>query len=101
MTKVAVRLKFDLETLNSFSSEISAISAELSELHTDTQDQLKELRTKWNTPAGKEFFEKQNTDWSSTVQDYVKILETLKEMIDYASEQYGEVQRLAEALSIQ
>lgn len=98
---MAARLKYDLDSLGNLSQTIGSLSQELSELHTTIQEQMKQLRQDWDTPAGRKFFETQNTDWSAEVKNYVKILSTLKDMIDYAIGQYDNLKTDAEKISVQ
>lgn len=98
---MVTKLKFNVDELKGFSTRIEQISEDLSKVHTDTQNELKLLQEQWKTPAGEKFFNEQPLDWTSTVEKYISILNTLKSMIDYASEQYQEVQDLAEKVSIQ
>lgn len=97
---MAKRLAFNLEELESFSRTIQDLSTDLQELEQLISSEMIALKTGWDTPAGRAFFEKQDLEWAEEVKHYIQILDTLKEMIDYAHSQYSEVKNTAEKLSV-
>lgn len=94
------RLEFDLERLSAMSEKLEKVAEELSGTGASLQEKMEQLRKGWNTPAGKAFFENQTTSWTDEVEKYIQILQTMKSMIDYASEEYSRVEDLANTLSI-
>lgn len=94
------KLQFDTERLCSMKGDIERAIGNLQTVNKSLQEQMQTLREKWNTPAGKVFFENQNLDWSESVEDYIQVMNTMKEMIEYAILKYEPIQQEAERLSI-
>lgn len=97
---VEAKLVFDLEELERFSAKVAEIQEDLQNLQTTIRTEMETLKAGWNTPAGREFFEKQEYEWAEEVKKYVAILETLHEMIAFAHTQYTEVKETGEKISI-
>ena len=97
---MAAKLVFNLEELERFSAKVAEIQSELQDLQTTIQTEMETLKAGWNTPAGREFFEKQDYEWAEEVKKYVAILETLREMIEFAHTQYSEIKETGEKITI-
>ena len=94
------KLQFDIDRLDTMRQEIEQAVIDLSNMNEALQKEMNELKEKWNTPAGEEFFKEQNLDWSEAVKDYIKVMTDMKEMIDYAISQYEPIQIEAEKITI-
>lgn len=94
------RLEFHLEELQVFSADIEKLEAELQNLSEDIRKEMETLKADWKTPAGKEFFEKQDYQWADEVKKYIGVLETLREMIDFACTKYSEVKEAGEKITV-
>lgn len=77
-------LKFDVDQLKNTKQKCEALRDEIISLKDNLLDGLEELRKDWNTPAGKVFFEEQDTDWTKQVDNYVKITDAISELLGVA-----------------
>lgn len=97
---MADKLKFDLDSLSRFEKSIDNCITELSDINAQVQEQMAKLQLDWQTPRGRQFFAEEKTDWTEQVENYISILKTLKEMIQYAQVEYGNVKATAEGIQI-
>ena len=93
-------LAFHLDELQGFSTTVETLKEELEELSDDIRKEMETLNAGWNTPAGREFFQKQDYQWAAEVKKYIGILETLREMIDFAGSKYSEVKEAGEKITV-
>ena len=94
------RLDYNLDAFTEFSNVVDDKIEELSSQKAKVKESLELLETTWETPAGEKFFAEQATDWLDQVDDYIKILGTLKEMVQYAHTTYSEVTEYGEKLKL-
>lgn len=94
-------LKFDIEQFQIMSSKLRNLAEDLEVLEKDLSGEMDVLREGWETPAGRKFFEQQNTEWSAQVKSYIRTIETLKDMIDYAIEEYSIVEQAVNAVYVE
>lgn len=97
---MAKKVNFNLESLGKLKTKVADLQTDLTEVNTELKKKLEELEKDWQTPAGKEFFEKQKTSWDPEVKNYIKILGTLEEMLSEAIQKYEEIENEANRLSI-
>lgn len=67
---------------------------------TELNGNLEDLRNKWNTPAGRKFFQDLEDDWSDQVAQYTKIVGAVSELLQEAITQYEPVKDAAKNLTI-
>lgn len=92
---MANKLKFDIDMLASFQTEVSNLTSSLKETSAQLTSDMEQLQKDWNTPAGKKFFEENKVDWQEHVDRYVGMLDVLYEMIGAAIREYEEVEAAA------
>lgn len=92
---MANKLKFDIDMLASFQTEVSNLTSSLKETSAQLTSDMEQLQKDWNTPAGKKFFEENKVDWQEHVDRYVEMLDVLYEMIGAAIREYEEVEAAA------
>ena len=88
----ARELKFDIDKIKSMSKKLEDTADDLNKTRNDTIQAIGELKTNWNTTAGKKFFSEVDTDWSSEVDNYIKLIKAVKELLDTASTKYALVE---------
>lgn len=93
-------LKFDIEKLRSTKETCEKLKNTLVNQKTSLISNLEVLRNEWNTPAGKKFFEDQNTDWVAQTGNYINITNAVEELLDTAILQYEKVADEARRLSL-
>ena len=82
-------LAFDTNILSSASTRYKEVSDKLSKLASELNRLLGELSASgWTTPAGSAFSEMVDEDWEKNIQKYTSLLDTLCDILEYASEQY-------------
>lgn len=95
------KFEFDLEQMRSMKTQIDDTAAELTDTKTKLLSSLTELETKWNTPAGKIFFEqKVNTEWVGNVDRYVSILQCISDLVNDAIQQYSQVENEIDSIKL-
>lgn len=96
------KLEFDLDKLRQMKSSIEKTSKDLVATKTALVQSLEDLRRKWNTPAGRKFYEETvNTNWVNNVDRYVGILEAVAELLQEAISNYAEVENEIEKIKLQ
>ena len=53
---------------------------------------LDKLKKDWNTAAGKNFMQNVDTDWTKEVENYIKIIGAVEELLEEAATQYEKVE---------
>lgn len=81
-------LKFDIEKINEMKSKLADTADELRDYKEDVIEALNKLKSKWNTTAGINFMSNVNTDWSSEVDKYIKIIGAVESLLEEAAIQY-------------
>ena len=97
---MASKVNYNLESLGKLKSKVVELQKDLSDVNTELKKKMEELEKDWQTPAGKDFFEKQKTSWDPEVKNYIQILGTLERMLGEAIQIYEDVEREANRLSI-
>ena len=93
-------LKFDIDKLRETIEKCDEIKDTLTKRKTKLIGELEELREKWQTEAGRTFFQDQNTDWEAQVDNYIKITEAISKLLSAAIMEYGNVVSQAKQLNI-
>lgn len=91
-------LKFDVEQIQEMANKTESIANELTDLSQTLQSSVENLRTKWNTPAGKEFFNEVEFEWQPVITKYVSILGGVNEILKEAARIYSQLEDDANAL---
>lgn len=94
------QLKFDTDALSALAAAIESAISDIEEQHRKVEENIASLKVGWNTPAGKSFFEKVDTNWSPEVKNFTDILETLRTMVYNAVNEYADLKEEAEKLKI-
>lgn len=90
-------LKFDVDEIKSMRQKLQGAAADLKDCNDTVKEGIEKLRNEdWKTPAGKKFMENVNTDWSEQVEKYVKVLNTLDELLGVAELDYSAVEEEVE-----
>lgn len=97
---MASELKFDVEQLRETKKKCETMAQELCDTKDKLMDDLERLRKEWKTPAGKNFFAEQDTDWEKQVESYLKITTAVAELLQTAITEYESVERAAKALRL-
>lgn len=92
-------LKFDVEKISKMRKDIEKTASELIELKNTLLNQIEELKNNWQTPAGRKFTEEVDTNWAKQVDQYVKIMNALDELLKVAEENYIEVEEAINQIS--
>lgn len=85
-------LKFDIEKINGMKSKLADTADELRDYKEDVMKALDQLKSDWNTTAGKNFMATVNTDWTSEVDKYIKIIGAVESLLEEAATQYAVVE---------
>lgn len=97
---MAKELHYNLEKLKQIRDETKNIATDLSKLNGELQTALTELRSQWNTPAGKTFFDGIDMDWTAQVDKYIEVTEKMQEVLQEVMECYQEVTEAARKLAL-
>lgn len=81
-------LEYDVAALNAMKKSVDDTCTEVKESKKNLIQNLDSLKTAWNTPAGKKFFQDIDTDWGPKVDKYAAALDTLSQMLESASKSY-------------
>lgn len=93
-------LEFDIEKLKSTKEKCENLATEINDLKDILLEELNQLKKDWNTDAGKVFFAEQDTDWTSQVNKYVEITNTISKLLDTAITNYQELVDDAQRLNL-
>lgn len=97
---MAKTLKFDVEKLRETKTKCEELAQELVQERDKLTRQLETLKANWHTQAGIDFFKKQDLDWESQVNSYIRITEGISQLLACAIEQYSQVEEAAMALRL-
>lgn len=92
-------LKFDVSEIRSMKGKVEETAKDLDELKEKIVQSIEQLRGAWNTPAGKQFLDTVDIDWSQQVDKYIKILETVEELLETAATEYETVEAEAKKIN--
>ena len=93
-------ITFDIDKLRSTKSKCDTTCETLKNRKDELIKKLNDLRQKWDTPSGREFFADQKTDWAAQIDSYVRITGAVSELLDTAIKQYEAVEAEAGRLHI-
>lgn len=85
-------LKFDIEKLNDMKKSLADSANDLETYKEKVLQSLDNLKKDWNTPAGKNFMDNVDTNWTSEVDKYIKIIGAVEKLLDEAATQYAIVE---------
>ena len=85
-------LKFDIEKINDMKKSLSDSSDDLNTYKDKVIQSLDKLKKDWNTAAGKNFMQNVDTDWTKEVENYIKIIGAVEELLEEAATQYAKVE---------
>lgn len=86
------KLKFNTGKLDSTDKAIQDVIDDLNTVSSDLMREVEALKTNWNTPAGREYISKIDTDWSDQVKQYIKVLSAVDELLKAASKEYKKIE---------
>ena len=90
--KTNVDLAFNTSVLRNCGVEYADIAMELRKMATDLDNCLKDLKENgWTTPAGTAFHEMTEVNWQENIKKYAALLDTLKEILYNAANQYDDL----------
>ena len=89
-----------MEKLRETKAKYEEIAQELAQERDKLTKQLDTLKADWHTQAGIDFFQKQDLDWKSQVNSYIKITEGISQLLECAIDQYTQVEEAAMALRL-
>lgn len=92
--------EYDSEIFSSTSKIYGNASTNLKGFKLTMDYQLSTMRKDWNSKAGETFFEKYDDDWRTIINQYIALLDFLKESIDAAIPVFDNVVTEAENISI-
>lgn len=85
-------LAFDTTTLRQYGNRYGQIAQKLRGMAANLDSCLVELKENgWTTPAGTAFHKMTETNWKDNIEKYADLLETLNEILNQASTQYGDL----------
>ncbi|MBE6901018.1 MAG: hypothetical protein E7478_00930 [Ruminococcaceae bacterium] len=92
-------LLIDKDALDNASTKLNQQCEELRQLRTTLEASFDQLRKDWDSDAGKQFFERFQSDLLDNLDDYVHVFEYMSKNLSTASTMYDEVFREADALA--
>lgn len=84
-------LKFDLDSISSMRKKLQETAKELTDYKVTLIKEVETLKANWRTTAGKKFTQNIDTDWSSQVDKYVKVINAVDELLAVAESDYKAV----------
>lgn len=81
----------DEEALKSASDELSGISQEMQQLKKDLLSLLDDLKTGFDTPAGRKFYNSCNTGLLTPIDQQAKVMAHIAENLELAKNMYQSV----------
>ena len=85
-------LKFDIEKINDMKKSLSDSADDLNTYKDKVIQSLDKLKKDWNTAAGKNFMQNVDTDWTKEVENYIKIIGAVEELLEEAATQYEKLE---------
>lgn len=83
-------LAFDTAELRQQGSRYGEIAAKLRNMAKELNKCLTDLKNNgWTTPAGSAFQKMVETNWEDNIEKYAALLDTLKDILINAADQYG------------
>lgn len=81
-------ITYDLSELRTAKNAIANLKSELNTCSSTLNTELSSLKRQWNTAAGKKFFDDHKDTWTTYVQQYVKKLSGIEQMIGAVIKEY-------------
>lgn len=82
-------LAFDTTAMRQYGNRYKNIAIELRNMATSLNNCLSQLKSEgWTTPAGTAFYDMVETNWEDNIKKYADLLDTLKDILDQAAQQY-------------
>lgn len=85
---MADKLCYDVDDLNEQSKAIAKIADTIEKEKKDLKKKLKELKGDWKSDASTAFFNKIDSSWDESVQNYVDLLRDLSDALASAAGYY-------------
>lgn len=95
---MAQEVTYDIDELRKMKKKINQTKIDIEEMRNTLTKNFITLREKWNTPAGKSFFASYDVDWSQQVNQYIRILGAVEELLQVAISKYQELDNKAKAI---
>ena len=92
-------LYIDQDALKKASSDMAVKCQELKDLRKNIEMSFQQLKTDWDTGAGKAFFERFERDVLGNLDKYSDVFEHISANLSASSEKYDEVFRAADAVA--
>lgn len=92
-------LKFDVDAISSMRKKLQETAKELTDYKVTLIKEVEALKANWRTTAGKKFTQNIDTDWSSQVDKYVKVINAVDELLAVAESDYKAVADKAKTVS--
>lgn len=92
-------LKFDVAEIKKMRKKIQDTANDLKNFKTTLLNELDTLKKQWDTPAGKKFTSDVDTDWGTQVEQYIKIMNAVDELLEVAETNYTTVEEDAKKIS--
>ncbi len=94
-------LKIDLQALAAAQSAYAAQAQALDGLNESLNSAISELRTSWDSDAGKEFFSKFDDSFCKNLTLYTRVVEHMADNIGKATKEYAPLFEQAEQLKLE
>jgi len=78
----------DSDALKKAKNDYMEYASQMKELKSKLEKAVDNLKTGWNTEAGKEFFKKYEDDWLNNLEDYIKVIEHMSDNMSIADNIY-------------
>lgn len=92
-------LKFDVAEISKMRKKIQDTATDLDNFKTTLLKEVEDLKTNWQTPAGIKFTQEVDTDWAKQVEQYIKIIQAVDELLEVAETNYKAVEDEANKVS--
>jgi WXG100 family type VII secretion target len=92
-------LLLDKDAFTQASKDLRTKCEELKALRTNIKVSFEQLKKDWNSDAGKQFFERFESDLIANLEKYSTVFEYMSKNLSTASQKYEEVFRAADAVA--
>lgn len=80
--------EYDSDVFSTASKAYGDAYAKLNKLKTNLDNGISDLRTDWDSEAGKAFFKSYDDDWKTILDQYLNLLAYLQSCIDEAKKEF-------------
>lgn len=94
-------LKFNMEQIAEAQRKVSEKRDDIDRLQKDLESALENLRSDWQTDAGKEFFNEDFETWTKSAEKYKTALDVLASLLEAANRQYEMITERASQIKIE